>query len=211
MASPPNPPPLPPRPPFPLPVPAASSEGSVQQDQLGEILAMMRSLQQEVTALKNREGIHNGNSSLGSQAAPTAQAGTSDAMIAPAAPHTPVAPSNVISTPGVSREYFTKDEILEMMRTGSTDKDLKKIDFRPPYPSHILSKPYPKDYINPRFRTFDGRTGNAKKHVVGFIDDLGVYAGDEELRIREFSKSLTGRAYDWFVDLPANSIKNWQD
>ncbi|PON73822.1 hypothetical protein TorRG33x02_248740 [Trema orientale] len=213
MVNPPN-PPLPPRfPPSPLP-PATSAASDQQNDQMSQVLAMLRSLQQEVTALKSRDAAYNGNSSSGSQAAPSVhneasprmiQIGTPDVVVTPpaahatpAAPTAPTTPSNVITatTPGTSREYFTKDEILEMMRTGSTDKNLKKIDFQPLYTSHILSKSYPKDYINPRFRIFDGRTGNAKKHVVGFIDDLGAYTGDEELRMREFSKSLTGRAYD---------------
>ncbi|PON44394.1 hypothetical protein TorRG33x02_330880 [Trema orientale] len=193
----------------PLPLPSTTSTASDQQsDQISKVLAMLRSLQQEVTALKSREAVHNGNSSVGSQAAPSInneaghrviQTGTPDVVTAPpAAPVALTAPSNIMTviTLGTSREYFTKDEILEMMRTHSTDKNLKKIDFQPPYLSHILSKPYPKDYVNPRFRTFDDRTGNAKKHIVGFIDDLGAYAGDEELRMREFSKSLTGRAYD---------------
>ena len=35
------------------------------------------------------------------------------------------------------------------------------------------------------------------------------YADDENLRLREFFKSLTDKAYSWFVNLPANSIKDW--
>ena len=32
-------------------------------------------------------------------------------------------------------------------------------------------------------------------HFVRFLDDLGVYASDHELRMREFSKSLRDSAY----------------
>ena len=58
---------------------------------------------------------------------------------------------------------------------------------------------------------FYGKRGNAKEYVVGFLDDLGVYASDQELKMREFSKSLTDRAYSWFVSLPANSIHTWEE
>ncbi|PON86735.1 hypothetical protein TorRG33x02_174650 [Trema orientale] len=211
-----NPPNLLPPPCFPPPLlpPTTPITSDQQSDQMSQVLAMLRSLQQDVIALKSREAVHTGNGSSSSQATPSIhneaghrviQTGTPDVVAAPPAAHAAPAalaalpaPSNVIivTTPGTSREYFTKDEILEMMRTGSTDKNIKKIDFQPPYPSHILSKPYPKDYVNPRFRTFDGRTRNAKKHVVGFIDDLRAYASDKEFRMREFSKSLTRRAYD---------------
>ena len=40
---------------------------------------------------------------------------------------------------------------------------------------------------------------------------MGIYADDLDLRLREFSKSLTGKAYSWFVNLPANSIKTWEE
>ena len=85
-------------------------------------------------------------------------------------------------------------------------KIVAAVDFQPPYPASILSKPYPKDYTNPRFKKFDGKKGNAREHVIGFLDDLGVYASDHKLRLKEFSKSLTDRAYSWFVNLPAGSI-----
>ena len=31
------------------------------------------------------------------------------------------------------------------------------------------------------------------------------------MRLREFSKSLSDKAYSWFVNLPANSIKTWDE
>ena len=80
--------------------------------------------------------------------------------------------------------------------------------FQSPYSNQVLSKPYPKDYIKPKLRKFDGRKGNPRKHIVSYIDDLGKYADDENLRLREFSKSLADKAYSWFVNLPANSIKD---
>ena len=61
---------------------------------------------------------------------------------------------------------------------------------RPPYPLKVLSKSYPKRYEPRAFAQYDGRKGSAVGHVSKFIDTLGPYAVDEDLCLREFSKSL---------------------
>ena len=66
---------------------------------------------------------------------------------------------------------------------------------RPPYPPKVLSKPYPERYEPRDFAQYDGRKGSVVKHVSKFIDTLGPYAADEDLCLREFSKSLCDRAY----------------
>ena len=89
--------------------------------------------------------------------------------------------------------------------------DVKQKELKSPYSNQVLSKPYPRYYVKPKLRKFDRRKGNPREHIVSYIDDLGKYADDENLRLREFSKSLTDKAYSWFVNLPANSIKNWDE
>ena len=42
-----------------------------------------------------------------------------------------------------------------------------------------------------------------------FIDTLGSYAVDEDLCLREFSKSLCDRAYTWYIGLKQGSIPTW--
>ena len=49
------------------------------------------------------------------------------------------------------------------------------------------------------------------EHVNKFIDSMGPFAGDRELCLREFSKSLTDRAYTWYSTLQPNSIPTWED
>ena len=66
---------------------------------------------------------------------------------------------------------------------------------RPPYPLRILSKPYPERYEPQVFAQYDGKRGSAVEHVRKFIDTLGPYTADEDLCLREFSKSLCDRAY----------------
>ena len=43
------------------------------------------------------------------------------------------------------------------------------------------------------------------------MDSKGPFAGDRELCLREFLKSLTNRAYTWYSTLQPNSIPTWED
>ena len=75
----------------------------------------------------------------------------------------------------------------------------------------MLSKPYHERYKPRAFAQYDGRKGSAVEHVSKFIDTLGPYAADEDLCLREFSKSLCDRAYTWYIGLKLGSIPNWDD
>ena len=78
---------------------------------------------------------------------------------------------------------------------------------KPPYPIELLKQPYPEKYIVPTFSRFDGRKGSAFVHISKFIDSMGAYAGNGDLFLREFSKSLDDRAYTWYTTLPPGSVK----
>uniref|UniRef100_A0A2N9HE18 RNA-directed DNA polymerase n=1 Tax=Fagus sylvatica TaxID=28930 RepID=A0A2N9HE18_FAGSY len=82
---------------------------------------------------------------------------------------------------------------------------------KPPYPIELLKQPYPEKYLAPTFSRFDGRKGSALVHISKFIDSMGAYAGDGDLCLREFSKSLDDRAYTWYTTLPPGSVKTWED
>ncbi|KAJ1397464.1 Aspartic peptidase domain superfamily [Sesbania bispinosa] len=69
---------------------------------------------------------------------------------------------------------------------------------------------YPSRYQPPMFRKFDG-TGSAKEHIMSFLDDLRIYRSNKNLRLREFSKSLLGRAFTWYAKLRPYSIETWED
>ena len=38
--------------------------------------------------------------------------------------------------------------------------------FQLPYPSQVTSKPYPKDYVMPKFRLFDGKKGKLRSMLL---------------------------------------------
>jgi hypothetical protein len=82
---------------------------------------------------------------------------------------------------------------------------------KPPYPAELLKQPYPDKYVAPTFSRFDGRKGSALVHVSKFIDSMGPYAGNGDLCLREFSKSLDDRAYTWYTTLPPGSVRSWDD
>ena len=82
---------------------------------------------------------------------------------------------------------------------------------RPLYPLRILSKSYLERYEPWIFAQYNGRKGIAVEHVSKFIDALGPYAVDEDLCLREFSKSLCDHAYTWYIGLKPGSIPTWDD
>ena len=82
---------------------------------------------------------------------------------------------------------------------------------KPPYPLRILSKPYPKRYEPQVFAQYDGKKGSAVEHVSKFIDTLGPYAVDENLCLREFSKSFCDHVYTWYISLKPGPIPTWDD
>lgn len=87
----------------------------------------------------------------------------------------------------------------------------KALDLKPPYPEKVAEKDFPTEYKVPKFQKFDGRKVNMKEHVSRFLDSLGKYEKYPELWLREFSKSLTYRAYTWYLSLKPGTIQDWED
>ena len=83
----------------------------------------------------------------------------------------------------------------------------KQFSRDPSFPPKLLGKPYLKGYEPQKFHPFDERSGSAVEHVSRFIHTMGLYAGDRELCLREFAKSLVDRAYTWSTTLRPRSIK----
>ncbi|XP_012852619.1 PREDICTED: uncharacterized protein LOC105972229 [Erythranthe guttata] len=78
-----------------------------------------------------------------------------------------------------------------------------------PYTQRIDDLKMPMGYIPPKFQQFDGK-GNPKQHVAHFVEtcnDAGTY-GDH--LVKQFVRSLKDNAFDWYIDLGANSIDSWK-
>uniref|UniRef100_A0A2N9GLZ0 Retrotransposon gag domain-containing protein n=1 Tax=Fagus sylvatica TaxID=28930 RepID=A0A2N9GLZ0_FAGSY len=109
--------------------------------------------------------------------------------------------------------FATMIDVANLLKQ-EREKNLKKPRLfvkKPPYPTELLKQPYPEKYIVSTFSRFDGRKGNALVHISKFIDSMAAYAGNDDLCLREFSKSLDDRAYTWYTTLPPGSVKVWED
>ena len=63
------------------------------------------------------------------------------------------------------------------------------VDTRPPYFEEVARKSYPVHYTPPIFPKYEGITRNDREHIRQYVDALMAHSHDQELRLREFSKS----------------------
>ena len=85
------------------------------------------------------------------------------------------------------------------------------VDTRPPYLEEIARKPYPTNYTPPIFPKYDGIIRNAREHIRRYMDALTTHFHDHELRLKEFSKSLEGRAFTWYTSFTPGSVLSLND
>ena len=167
-------------------------------------------MQQEMAILKSKIET-NGPSNTQSQNvlsySPTIQLGTPTVIPNPLASTVATSTTTIRARSGL--DFYTKDRFHELLKQEAerASKVVVFVQFQPPYPSQVLSSPFPKDYVNPKFKKFNSKKGNGRNHVIGFMDDLKEYASDRKLRLRELSKSLTDKTYEWFVSLSTNNIR----
>ncbi|GMN56984.1 hypothetical protein TIFTF001_026097 [Ficus carica] len=111
------------------------------------------------------------------------------------------------------RDFLTRTDVLSLLDKHLYNTHPEDLEFipRPPYPTELYQKPYSKGYQTPNLVIFDARKGNPKEHISRFLDAFGQHAGDRSLRLREFSKSLTGRAYAWYTTLTPKTIHTWEE
>uniref|UniRef100_A0A2N9IY75 Uncharacterized protein n=1 Tax=Fagus sylvatica TaxID=28930 RepID=A0A2N9IY75_FAGSY len=109
--------------------------------------------------------------------------------------------------------FMTMSDVANLLKQEreKNPKEPRLFVKKPSYPTELLKQPYPEKYVVPTFSLFDGRKGSALVHISKFIDSMGAYAGNGDLCLREFSKSLDDRAYTWYTTLPPESVKVWED
>ncbi|KAJ1403687.1 Ribonuclease H domain [Sesbania bispinosa] len=103
----------------------------------------------------------------------------------------------------------TQAKLRRMLRKERGSPDAL-FNLEPPLKEEVLAMSYPTGYQSPSFRKFDG-TGSAREHLMCFLDDLGVHRDNKGLRMKEFSKSISGRAFTWYVKLCPRSIQMWEE
>ncbi|KAA8536876.1 hypothetical protein F0562_029354 [Nyssa sinensis] len=138
------------------------------------------------------------------------EGGPSTARVAsnqnPVNQNTPIMPPNNPTVLTIDDVHKHVQAILQQEKQKFPD-----LTFTTPYPKEIALLPYPERCTTPRFVRFDGKRGSFYEHVHRFIESLNTHASDQNICLREFSKSLTDRAYTWYRKLPEGSIRNWED
>ena len=74
-----------------------------------------------------------------------------------------------------------------------------------PYPDDYNNTSYPKGYVVPSFKTFNG-IGNPEQHLNHFKITCGDSARDDRLLLRQFDRGLTSVAFNWYAELEPGSI-----
>ncbi|XVF04715.1 hypothetical protein REPUB_Repub05bG0109100 [Reevesia pubescens] len=76
--------------------------------------------------------------------------------------------------PNTTQGYVAKKELQKLLKQKKTSLNFSEFDLRLPYPANVVGKPYPKDYISPKFIQFNGKTADALEHVMKFVETLRV-------------------------------------
>ena len=85
--------------------------------------------------------------------------------------------------------------------------------YRKPYPYYIDREcPFSRGYKVPEFTFFSGNGKMfALEHVARFTYQCGDVSEDDFLKIRLFPSSLTGAAFNWYINLMPNTILTLSD
>lgn len=92
--------------------------------------------------------------------------------------------------------------------TASHDPHAMESELEKPYEAWHDLVPFPAGWHPPKFRQFDG-AGDASEHICYFEVARGDTANSSSLLLCQFSGSLTGPAFHWYIRLLVGSISNW--
>ncbi|XP_059658827.1 uncharacterized protein LOC132305166 [Cornus florida] len=82
--------------------------------------------------------------------------------------------------------------------------------YRKPYPDHVDAHELPRNYRYPDFSMYSGEENfSTVQHIARFTAQCGEAGPSPWLRMRLFSSSLARAAFEWYSNLPANSIQTW--
>ena len=76
------------------------------------------------------------------------------------------------------------------------------------YSKRIDNLHMPQNYQPPKFQQFDGK-GNPKQHIAHFVETCNNAGTKGDLLVKQFVCSLKGVTFNWYTDMDAYSIDNW--
>ncbi|KAL0921612.1 hypothetical protein M5K25_008701 [Dendrobium thyrsiflorum] len=114
---------------------------------------------------------------------------------------TPVQTQSVQMSPGQIQDMITQ----KVGQAISSRKSGDSVSRGRPYPIEYERESYPAGFVPPRFRVFDG-LGNPRQHVAQYRAVCCNIGGNDALMLRLFVSSLGGVAFEWYADLPNDSV-----
>ena len=79
-----------------------------------------------------------------------------------------------------------------------------------PYPAEWDLISYPPKFKTLTLQAFDGK-GSPNQHIYYFKTQTENVVANDAILARLFIGTLKGLAFEWFMKLPEDSIKNWGD
>ncbi|CAN0858222.1 hypothetical protein LINGRAHAP2_LOCUS7138 [Linum grandiflorum] len=121
-------------------------------------------------------------------------------------------PMGFMPPPGGHDMNVLRDQVAQLLteQLGMGVRPTIPPVYRKPYPEWVdRHHPFPRGFRVPEFATF---TGMGDQSTVEHVGRFTVQCGDvgDFVKLRLFGNSLTGPAFAWYVNLPSNSIQNWQ-
>ncbi|OMO89508.1 Retrotransposon gag protein [Corchorus capsularis] len=126
-------------------------------------------------------------------------------------PQVPIAPYQEAMPYQINR-----DQIVEMIQdiVGPGSRRMGRPTFQAPYPEEYdRLYPFPRGYKIPEFNpSFSGLFGehSTLEHIARFTIQCGeASSGFHKLRL--FLHCITGNAFTWYINLPPNSVRTWEE
>ncbi|XP_016648289.1 PREDICTED: uncharacterized protein LOC107880712 [Prunus mume] len=84
--------------------------------------------------------------------------------------------------------------------------------YRKPYPAYIDQILLSPGFKVPNFTLFNGEDPHASsvEHIGRFSIQCIAIENNPLLKLRIFGNSLSGQAFTWYTNLPANSVQTWE-
>ncbi|KAJ4958259.1 hypothetical protein NE237_025370 [Protea cynaroides] len=117
----------------------------------------------------------------------------------------PVRPNNAVLNRDQVNDLIQQQLVPHMRRPN-------RPTYRRPYPDWIdTAYALPRGYKVPDFAKFSGETNQSTvEHIGRFTVQCGEAGANDFLKMRLFANSLSDTAFEWYINLPANSIQTWQ-
>jgi hypothetical protein len=127
---------------------------------------------------------------------------------------------DALPNPGYGRATGVQEDDILVQKMA--DMMQNQFGVRPKMQGPTYTPPFPECYykviLPPRgkppteFTKFSGQDDTSTvEHIARYLMQLGEASSEEAFRVRYFSMSLMGPAFQWFTSLPPQSVSTWRE